>query len=100
MTVVSFISNYTSTTINYTLSLHDALPISRTAWDSCRRGNRCANRHGSRLLRSGRAPDRRVSCLPLERHRAVARSEEQTSELHSLTKLVCRLLLDNKLPIV
>src|SRR2546425_11468716 len=78
-----FFFNDTATTEIYTLSLHDALPISREkAW--------CAN-----LCRSGglRPVGRRLS-----HHLAVAgwRSEEHTSELQSLAYLVCRLLLEKK----
>src|SRR6476619_8389501 len=66
-----FFFNDTATTEIYTLSLHDALPI----------------------LRLGRSP-----CRPRRHHarRPSARSEEHTSELQSLTNLVCRLLLEKK----
>src|SRR6266404_9645181 len=66
-----FFFNDTATTEIYTLSLHDALPISR----ACGPGTRSAPRPGSR--RPGR-------------------SEEHTSELQSLAYLVCRLLLEKK----
>src|SRR2546425_13166006 len=79
-----FFFNDTATTEIYTLSLHDALPISpgRVAWPSRRAslpaalaaaafGERCA-------------------------WRSKARSEEHTSELQSLAYLVCRLLLEKK----
>src|SRR6266436_10376866 len=65
-----FFFNDTATTEIYTLSLHDALPISepptgpwsmaRTSWSTC------------------------------------SRSEEHTSELQSRLHLVCRLLLEKK----
>src|SRR2546430_8431361 len=75
-----FFFNDTATTEIYTLSLHDALPISdRTR---CRLA---ARRRRRRPL--GRAPRR-----PLGRHR----SEEHTSELQSQSNLVCRLLLEKK----
>src|SRR5438034_8375913 len=62
-----------ATTEIYTLSLHDALPISRAiAWDF---------EHPALLLR------------PSER---VERSEEHTSELQSHSDLVCRLVLEKK----
>src|SRR5207248_8217295 len=64
----------TATTKTYTLSLHDALPISRH-----RRQGGGAGRH-----RAGR--DRAP----------VPRSEEHTSELQSPYDLVCRLLLEKK----
>src|SRR5258705_13860029 len=82
-----FFFNDTATTEIYTLSLHDALPISPRAL------------HGDRAL--GRL-DRdgivvRVRhLLGLETDRADGRSEEHTSELQSLRHLVCRLLLEKK----
>src|SRR5438067_7212830 len=79
----------------YTLSLHDALPISAPARPSGVRGG-----SGSRLRRAGRfwrlreaAPEMgcpRRSLLP------EPRSEEHTSELQSRFDLVCRLLLEKK----
>src|SRR5258705_14001919 len=77
-----FFFNDTATTEIYTLSLHDALPISR--WPMER------NRH--------RPKRRRLSVTPLRanHHDAGARSEEHTSELQSLRHLVCRLLLEKK----
>src|SRR5438874_9766948 len=71
-----FFFNAPATTEIYTLSLHDALPISFTA-------PRSANRR---------------SWLYRIRPAAVhdARSEEHTSELQSRRDLVCRLLLEKK----
>src|SRR5690606_41297623 len=63
----------------YTLSLHDALPISSPA-------------DRARMLDHAR---RWKSMPPEERERA-RRSEEHTSELQSREKLVCRLLLEKK----
>src|SRR2546425_9726187 len=88
-----FFFNDTATTEIYTLSLHDALPISRR------------EPAGGRSL-SGRTPSRR-SCRrsaarspgsPTPRRAACRgmRSEEHTSELQSLAYLVCRLLLEKK----
>src|SRR6266545_7705904 len=67
-----FFFNDTATTEIYTLSLHDALPISR--------GVSRFPRHGARARDRPRA----------------RRSEEHTSELQSLAYLVCRLLLEKK----
>src|SRR2546430_4014641 len=76
-----FFFNDTATTEIYTLSLHDALPISPAQ----------ASHDGSPLLgRAGQGLDR-VAAVP--RHR---RSEEHTSELQSQSNLVCRLLLEKK----
>src|SRR2546430_11305607 len=77
---VFFFFNDTATTEIYTLSLHDALPISRRRWWS----SRAAARRTS-LPVPGRAPPR-----------ARPRSEEHTSELQSQSNLVCRLLLEKK----
>src|SRR5947199_7611944 len=76
-----FFFNDTATTDIYTLSLHDALPISRIFPPS---------------------PDvpyarqREVSRLARPRSCRRRRSEEHTSELQSLRHLVCRLLLEKK----
>src|SRR5256885_11310767 len=73
-----FFFNDTATTEIYTLSLHDALPISL-------------------------ADERRASLvalqaltLPLDTVIMQVRSEEHTSELQSPCNLVCRLLLEKK----
>src|SRR5215203_7554688 len=68
---VFFFFNDTATTEIYTLSLHDALPIS-------------PGRRHRRRRREGRRPGR------------PGRSEEHTSELQSRQYLVCRLLLEKK----
>src|SRR6266487_6696515 len=68
----SFFFNDTATTEIYTLSLHDALPISQTA-PLCSLRTTAAKPDGP----SGR-------------------SEEHTSELQSPVHLVCRLLLEKK----
>src|SRR3989454_9128057 len=100
-----FFFNDTATTEIYTLSLHDALPIStrdssqliavssrhafvripRTPAPRPRAGVVAATRIGDGLVvvASRRAP-------------RVGRSEEHTSELQSPCNLVCRLLLEKK----
>src|SRR5256885_12662136 len=86
-----FFFNDTATTEIYTLSLHDALPISRPRGDAARGnlpvrgGERSAHVHGD-AVRAG------VDDLA----DAAARSEEHTSELQSPCNLVCRLLLEKK----
>src|SRR2546427_8407423 len=92
----SFFFNDTATTEIYTLSLHDALPIS------------CD------LTTSGAMRTERSSCVPLMATLTMpppdeastfisaisfcsfSRSEEHTSELQSQSNLVCRLLLEKK----
>src|SRR5258708_37941554 len=73
-----FFFNDTATTEIYTLSLHDALPISRLAVPV--NGSRKAMRLSFTLARSNFS----------------LRSEEHTSELQSPDHLVCRLLLEKK----
>src|SRR5690242_20930804 len=94
MSLLSFLFIFTATppTHLYTLSLHDALPIS-----AARAGpggpRRCRAGGGARhLVRSGRVAGRGVGRLL--RHQP--RSEEHTSELQSHVNLVCRLLLEKK----
>src|SRR3712207_7572093 len=87
---VFFFFNDTATTEIYTLSLHDALPISvrRSRARGCGGPRAC---HGCRP-RPGRYP--RASA---DRGRGgPPRSEEHTSELQSRQYLVCRLLLEKK----
>src|SRR2546430_10520028 len=76
-----FFFNDTATTEIYTLSLHDALPISSARRSQCRA-----------ML----AAHRRVSRRPRDEASRGTRSEEHTSELQSQSNLVCRLLLEKK----
>src|SRR2546428_5787454 len=69
-----FFFNDTATTEIYTLSLHDALPIS----------NQCNFFQSWIALNFAKG------------HRLSQRSEEHTSELQSRSDLVCRLLLEKK----
>src|SRR5262245_63860492 len=86
-----FFFHHTATTEIYTLSLHDALPISialaaatRSAWTARVVPPR-------RRAASAGCGVSRVAAL-----RFATRSEEHTSELQSLRHLVCRLLLEKK----
>src|SRR5687768_18161561 len=81
-----FFFNDTATTEIYTLSLHDALPISGDRHAGRGRRGRI-RRIRLRLEVAGRDP----RLPPLD-----ARSEEHTSELQSRLHLVCRLLLEKK----
>src|SRR6266508_6587934 len=71
-----FFFNDTPPTEIYTLSLHDALPITKIARSPC------SVRSGPTMTRPPRSRS--------------ARSEEHTSELQSRGHLVCRLLLEKK----
>src|SRR2546427_7082420 len=111
-----FFFNDTATTEIYTLSLHDALPI------SCRPDN-VSERSFSLRVDHGDEDFHRVQCgvgehpcstaqidwrvrMPFgsgdlheqrePRGRPAGRSEEHTSELQSQSNLVCRLLLEKK----
>src|SRR2546429_10014488 len=90
-----FFFNDTATTEIYTLSLHDALPISPSqpfgkSWR--------ADRHDHKFLEIHRVIGVRPAVQNVH-HRAgqqITRSEEHTSELQSRLHLVCRLLLEKK----
>src|SRR5260221_4977694 len=91
-----FFFNDTATTEIYTLSLHDALPISRRPGDSTGRCPRGAPRPGARSAAlAGAARHWRPTCPSLAQA-SRRRSEEHTSELQSHSDLVCRLLLEKK----
>src|SRR2546421_12683705 len=84
-----FFFNDTATTEIYTLSLHDALPISPAPEEQEDHERREAGR------------DQRFADDPRDRgadeQRLIhERSEEHTSELQSRSDLVCRLLLEKK----
>src|SRR3712207_3893610 len=106
-----FCLNDTATTDIYTLSLHDALPISgpSTRSPSCRslprrlpprsscapsppkpNGSRTSSSRRSRTTSATRSPSCWGGCTSSNVHR----SEEHTSELQSRQYLVCRLLFE------
>src|SRR5947209_16057148 len=95
--IIHFFFTDTPTTEIYTLSLHDALPISRYVMKgetpvpaapkwcaSCGLDGAC------------RRPRFAVTMLGREGREDSERSEEHTSELQSRQYLVCRLLLEKK----
>src|SRR3712207_7356063 len=97
-----FFFNDTATTEIYTLSLHDALPISEQGLIACR------DPLGIRPLVMGRIGDTVIfasetvalDVIGARYEREIGpgemRSEEHTSELQSRQYLVCRLLLEKK----
>src|SRR2546430_9819399 len=85
-----FFFNDTATTEIYTLSLHDALPISARTLRSLVGLHRRLTAHSCR----GRLPRQLRSRL--QHLLCKLRSEEHTSELQSQSNLVCRLLLEKK----
>src|SRR2546430_8746533 len=90
-----FFFNDTATTEIYTLSLHDALPISQRRLDSsssCSPHSCFASAiHGP--IGAGAHVQLRNRSFPME---VILRSEEHTSELQLQSNLVCRLLLEKK----
>src|SRR5262249_62034431 len=78
----------------YTLSLHDALPISAVPVATVRL---CVHRRRQRTG-GGRAMGKAADDCGVGGRSVgpLVRSEEHTSELQSLTNLVCRLLLEKK----
>src|SRR3712207_6913394 len=92
----SFFFNDTATTEIYTLSLHDALPISASLFVLS--GVFLADSLADFLLCFELASEaRRELFVPTPAVAAfVLRSEEHTSELQSRQYLVCRLLLEKK----
>src|SRR5258708_17557890 len=86
-----FFFNDTATTEIYTLSLHDALPISKLIPARIRSNipltHSAATRYASFCSGDAWSPHRKVR---------ETRSEEHTSELQSPDHLVCRLLLEKK----
>src|SRR2546430_17014324 len=86
-----FFFNDTATTEIYTLSLHDALPIS-------------LGQRPSVAVYGGDYPTPDGTCVRdyvhvadlADAHVGALRSEEHTSELQSQSNLVCRLLLEKK----
>src|SRR5256885_3459202 len=94
-----FFFNDTAPTEIYTLSLHDALPISSIAAKSrCRRQiNGCSSaRKRAAAIRSPATGRALISASRSQFCPTVSRSEEHTSELQSPCNLVCRLLLEKK----
>src|SRR3712207_8710864 len=102
--VFFFFFNDTATTEIYTLSLHDALPISMTISRTSPNGvsGRSAPRSFANPLSRALKPGGRIAAVVYstpENNKFFSipvRSEEHTSELQSRQYLVCRLLLEKK----
>src|SRR5262245_64522103 len=97
-----------SSTVIYSLSLHDALPIfcracvgARLSGDNSRRSSRRGRLQTHPCCRPLIFIQTHLSCLVARKlwpaqQLGSRRSEEHTSELQSLRHLVCRLLLEQK----
>src|SRR3712207_7949893 len=84
-----FFFNDTATTEIYTLSLHDALPIS----DVLEEENKERISSPLEILSNSRTQHKDKVITIVDK---IKRSEEHTSELQSRQYLVCRLLLEKK----
>src|SRR5437016_6498431 len=102
LVICSFFFNDTATTEIYTLSLHDALPISLMFDDNASGtfvilctlsiiASWLSTKHFSKPQSMSQQKN-----LCDNHDGGQRRSEEHTSELQSLTNLVCRLLLEKK----
>src|SRR3712207_9354611 len=94
-----FFFNDTATTEIYTLSLHDALPISGLTGDAASARSAAAGARSA--MSSASSPSSSSSgsatfAFAATLAAAAGRSEEHTSELQSRQYLVCRLLLEKK----
>src|SRR5258708_14171872 len=87
-----FFFNDTATTEIYTLSLHDALPISASLTTSRTASSKPDSSMANWLTPLYFTALCSASCATRKRER----SEEHTSELQSPDHLVCRLLLEKK----
>src|SRR3712207_7896714 len=91
----SFFFNDTATTEIYTLSLHDALPISVSATPLAKQLDApilltdAEDKPSAKLVAT-------LTDLGAKNVYIIGRSEEHTSELQSRQYLVCRLLLEKK----
>src|SRR2546429_6427917 len=89
-----FFFNDTATPEIYTLSLHDALPISRGEGDGLMGSGFRSQRVPEKVQKQLEGPVWQLA--QLGQAAAKTRSEEHTSELQSRLHLVCRLLLGKK----
>src|SRR5699024_11465630 len=100
------ILNDTPPTQIYTLSLHDALPISDVLYIKVREDRRVVSKSCHVAIGISESGNREIIGLMIQDgesestwanfHHLGSRSEEHTSELQSRFDLVCRLLLEKK----
>src|SRR3712207_9495268 len=89
---ICFFFNDTATTEIYTLSLHDALPIFPSVFQT----SVSLSPSPAVVFRCSFAWSNSVGLPDASSHAMSSRSEEHTSELQSRQYLVCRLLLEKK----
>src|SRR2546426_8654093 len=92
-----FFFNDTATTEIYTLSLHDALPISAPGRPEVERDGGREHRPLDGKGRRPRLPQSEGTMFAAGDLCRRGRSEEHTSELQSPCNIVCRLLLEKKI---
>src|SRR5205807_10370669 len=106
-----FLYTDTSANTNYTLSLHDALPIyvehklkgdhplcvTEQSSNAVAEASRWSDVMAKVIEFYSRGPvPKKVNPVPIVQRGQLVRSEEHTSELQSPCNLVCRLLLEKK----
>src|SRR3712207_8204063 len=91
-----FFFNDTATTEIYTLSLHDALPISSMSSPLVVMAPRVTPEPQRKALEEDCGTIKRIGTQACLKDLKLVRSEEHTSELQSRQYLVCRLLLEKK----
>src|SRR5260370_6374604 len=96
MSFIFFFFNDTATTEIYTLSLHDALPISLPDSSSTGSPRKRKRRYSPSARRRRPSTSNGRPVCSASRKTSSTRSEEHTSELQSHLNLVCRLLLEKK----
>src|SRR5438874_8361446 len=98
---IYFLFNTTATSVIYTLSLHDALPIYSSLGDYDFVANTSGDGPGASSVRAFLNPASSSQRLISLKENVIKRwleerSEEHTSELQSRRDVVCRLLLEKK----
>src|SRR5262249_60196362 len=93
---LSFFFNHTATTYISTLSLHDALPIYSNFMEEFHANGDRSTTYFLLIIAVLIIVIAWINYINLSTAKSIERSEEHTSELQSLTNIVCRLLLEKK----
>src|SRR5205085_10923384 len=93
--LILFLFQITATPEIYTLSLHDALPIS-TGCPGQLPGRVLGSTPTTVIITTKKTSQVIITVVGVEPSTRPGRSEEHTSELQSQSNLVCRLLLEKK----